>query len=109
MLDTPIREAGQSNGTALIRLQGVSQGFSTLKGDPVHGVKSVIFQINPAEFVALVGPSGCGKSTVLRMIAGLIPQTGGRVLVRGKEVVGPLKGETGIVFQQPLLFPFLTL
>ncbi len=107
MLDTQTREASQNNGTALIRLESVSKIFNTLKGEPVHAVKSVSFEIQPAEFVALVGPSGCGKSTVLRMIAGLIPQTGGRVLVRGKEVVGPLKGETGIVFQQPLLLPWL--
>lgn len=108
MSTTPIREIDQSNGTALIRLEGVSKIFNTLKGEAVHAVKSVSFNIQPAEFVALVGPSGCGKSTILRIIAGLIPRSGGHVLVRGKEVVGPLKGEAGIVFQQPLLLPWLT-
>jgi NitT/TauT family transport system ATP-binding protein len=99
---------GPHNGAELIRLESVNKVFNTLRGQPIHAVKAVSFEILPAEFVGLVGPSGCGKSTIMRMIAGLVPKTSGSVMVRGKQVAGPLKGETGIVFQQPLLLPWLT-
>lgn len=56
--------------------------------------------------VALLGPSGCGKSTLLKMIGGLYPPTGGRILVDGVPVTEP--GElTGMMFQKPVLFPWL--
>ena len=59
------------------------------------------------EFVSLVGPSGCGKSTILRLVAGLINPTLGRVTVDGTEVDGP-SPDRGLVFQNPTLFPWLT-
>ena len=43
-------------------------------------------RIEPGEFVVLLGPSGCGKSTVLRMIAGLVPVTSGRIAIGGSDV-----------------------
>lgn len=98
----------QNYGADIIRLDCVDKVFSTVKGEPVRATCRVSFAIREAEFVALVGPSGCGKSTILRMIAGLIHQSSGSVKVRGKEVVGPLKGEAGIVFQHPLLLPWRT-
>lgn len=102
------QDPDQKNGADLIRLDCVDKVFSTVKGKPVHATCRVSFAIREAEFVALVGPSGCGKSTILRMIAGLIRQSSGSVKVRGKEVMGPLKGEAGIVFQHPLLLPWRT-
>ena len=54
-----------------------------------------------------MGPSGCGKSTVLRLVAGLIQPTLGKVTVNGEEVTGP-SPERGMVFQKPTLFPWLT-
>jgi NitT/TauT family transport system ATP-binding protein len=42
--------------------------------------------VAPGELVSVVGPSGCGKSTLLRCIAGLVPPTGGRVVLRGAPV-----------------------
>ena len=57
--------------------------------------------------MSLVGPSGCGKSTILRLVAGLITPTLGHVTVDGKEVDGP-SPERGLVFQNPTLFPWLT-
>lgn len=92
----------------LIRVDQVCKTFSTIRGGSVHAVDAVSFGVHEAEFVAIVGPSGCGKSTLLRLIAGLIPPSSGRITVAGQVVEGPRKGELGIVFQNPLLLPWLT-
>ena len=44
----------------------------------------VTLEIGAGEMVALLGPSGCGKTTLLRIIAGFVQQTSGRVVVGGK-------------------------
>jgi NitT/TauT family transport system ATP-binding protein len=65
------------------------------------------FAVEGNEFVSIVGPSGCGKSTLLRMVAGLIPPSGGRITVRGRTVSGPIS-DVGMVFQSPVLLPWRT-
>jgi ABC-type nitrate/sulfonate/bicarbonate transport system ATPase subunit len=59
------------------------------------------------ELVSLVGPSGCGKSTLLRLIAGLDLPDSGELLVGTEQIVRP-SAERGLVFQDPNLFPWLT-
>lgn len=62
--------------------------------------------VQPGSFLVLVGASGCGKSTLLRLIAGFETPTKGRVRVGG---VPPVPGtSSGVVFQQPRLFPWRT-
>lgn len=67
-------------------------------------LQGVRFDIEPAEFVAVVGPSGCGKSTLLHIVAGLDTEFTGRVdwpeCGRGHRL--------GYVFQNPRLLPWLT-
>ena len=58
------------------------------------------FTIDKGEFIAVVGPSGCGKSTLMKLVTGLLPATGGEVIVRGQKVTGPIKG-VGMAFQNP--------
>ena len=62
------------------------------------------------EFVTLLGPSGCGKTTTLRMIAGLVEPTGGRVFFDDQDVtfLPPRTRNIGFVFQTPALFPHLS-
>ena len=67
----------------------------------------ISFSIAAGELVSLVGPSGCGKSTLLRLIAGLDLPDSGEVLVGNEKIVGP-NAERGLVFQDPNLFPWLT-
>jgi NitT/TauT family transport system ATP-binding protein len=64
----------------------------TIAVDDLH------FSVTEDEFIAVVGPSGCGKTTMLRMIAGLLPPSGGGVLLRGRPVTEP-PPEMVLVFQ----------
>lgn len=69
--------------------------------------------IHPGEVVTVMGPSGCGKSTLLNYICGTLPpafQAEGSVRLGGRELVDlPVEQRrVGILFQDPLLFPHLT-
>ncbi|MFK3705264.1 sulfonate transport system ATP-binding protein [Raoultella sp. BIGb0138] len=73
----------------------------------VTALDNFSLDIAAGELVVLVGSSGCGKSTLLRMLIGLEPVTQGEIRVNGEPVRGAGK-ERGIVFQEPRLFPWLT-
>jgi NitT/TauT family transport system ATP-binding protein len=73
----------------------------------VLAVDHVSFKAAPGEFVSIVGPSGCGKSTLLRLIAGLIPLTGGHIAVNGLAVTEP-RQDVALMFQRPTLLPWRT-
>jgi NitT/TauT family transport system ATP-binding protein len=89
----------------VIRLQGVEKTYRTRTGDLVHALAPTTLTVGENEFVTLVGPSGCGKSTLLKLVAGLVPPTGGRIHVRDQEVREPFP-DVGFVFQQPVLLPW---
>lgn len=72
---------------------------------PVLG--GVDVEVAPGEIVAVVGPSGCGKSTLLRLVAGLDTIYNGAIRVGDALVCGP-DPRVGLVFQEPRLFPWLT-
>ncbi len=73
------------------------------------GVADVSLSVAKGESVALLGPSGCGKTTTLRMVAGLVAPTGGRVSVAGRDVTdAPAhRRNMGYVFQSYALFPHM--
>ncbi len=89
-----------------IRFNEVSQVFGKTDGSAVVALDRMSFDINHREFVAVLGPSGCGKSTLMRLIAGLVHPTGGKVEIYGLEVTEP-RDDIGIVFQRPTLLPWL--
>jgi NitT/TauT family transport system ATP-binding protein len=64
-----------------------------------HAIGEVSFTLDEGEFVCVVGPSGCGKTTLLKCIAGLLPQSHGEVVLRGKPVTAPPE-EMALVFQE---------
>jgi taurine transport system ATP-binding protein len=70
-------------------------------------VERVSFNIFPGEFVCLMGPSGCGKSTILNILAGFIRPTSGRVMLKGRPIVG-VDRNRGVVFQKPALFEWFS-
>jgi putative spermidine/putrescine transport system ATP-binding protein len=90
---------------ARIELESVSKRY----GD-FHAVRDFSLAIEQGELVVLLGPSGCGKTTTLRMIAGFVPVTSGRVRLGGRDVTNlpPHRRNTGLVFQGYALFPHLT-
>lgn len=89
---------------AEIDVDNVSIVFDTRKGQ-VIAVDRVSFKVKHGEFVCLLGPSGCGKSTLLNAIAGFERPFEGEVRVLGRPVTAP-GPDRGMVFQQPLLFPW---
>jgi NitT/TauT family transport system ATP-binding protein len=89
-----------------ISIDGVSKTFRR-GATEVRALDRVDAAIAPGEFVCLVGPSGCGKSTLMRIVAGLVPTTEGRVVIDGGTVDGP-ETRLGIVFQSPVLLDWRT-
>ena len=73
-------------------------------------LSNVSARVASGEFFFLLGPSGCGKTTLLRLIAGLIRPTSGRILFDGRDVTGlPVdKRGTALVFQGYALWPHMT-
>jgi ABC-type Fe3+/spermidine/putrescine transport system ATPase subunit len=72
-------------------------------------VKNVSLNVKDGEIMALLGPSGCGKTTILRMLAGLVPMSSGKILFDDKDVseFSSQKRNTAMVFQNYALFPHL--
>jgi NitT/TauT family transport system ATP-binding protein len=70
---------------------------------PVRGgmrdiLRDVSFALNSGEILCVVGASGVGKTSLLRVLAGLTPQSSGAVKFRGAPIAGPQDG-VGVVFQ----------
>ena len=91
-----------------LKLEDVSKSFAKIETDEVtHALTSVTTSMESGEFISMVGPSGCGKSTMLRLVAGLIQPTTGKLTVNGKEIGEP-GPDRGMMFQKATLFPWLT-
>jgi NitT/TauT family transport system ATP-binding protein len=111
-------EAGPTGGTgpagtgraqlpgADVVIRSVGKTFRR-RGRRTVALAGVDLDIRAGEFVCLLGPSGCGKSTLLRIVAGALECDEGTVTVGGNPVSGPAP-DRGILFQSPMLFPWLT-
>jgi NitT/TauT family transport system ATP-binding protein len=70
-------------------------------------VENISVDVRAGEFFSIIGPSGCGKSTLLRIIGGLIPASGGELIVENERVAGPHRS-IAMVFQEESTFPWRT-
>ncbi len=86
---------------SFIEIRGVTKTYPSKRGD-VQALAKIDFSVAEGEFLSLVGPSGCGKSTLLKIVAGLLPQSSGQVVLGGVKVERP-QSNIGIVFQSPVL------
>jgi len=94
---------------ASLRLRGVTKSFPAPDDSNTRclALEAITISLNAGELVSLIGPSGCGKSTLLRLIAGLDAPDSGELLV-GPEPITGASAQRGLVFQDPSLFPWLT-
>jgi len=89
-----------------VALRSVSRRYG-----PSIAVHPTSLEVNEGELLTLLGPSGCGKTTTLRMVAGFIAPTTGRILIGNDDVTDlpPNKRQIGMVFQEYALFPHLSI
>jgi len=102
----------------VIRLDRVSKRYEVAgRARPAGGrdepaleaVADFTLDVARGQFVSIIGPSGCGKTTVLFLLAGLRPPTSGRVEVCGRPAREAVRaGLATVIFQQPVLFEWLT-
>jgi spermidine/putrescine transport system ATP-binding protein len=101
---TSLRERMATLAPPEIRLVDLEKHFGG-----VRAVDGVSLEVGAGEFFSLLGPSGCGKTTTLRMIGGFELPTGGKILLRDRDVTmdPPDKRPVNMVFQSYALFPHL--
>lgn len=92
---------------SFVNLAHVSHHYFSKKGY-TKALDDVSFSIQEGEFVALLGPSGCGKSTILSIIAGIMEQTAGKVLLEDQPI-RESEMAIGYMLQQDYLFPWKTI
>ena len=76
----------------------------------IAAVDGIDLEVRRGEFVTLLGPSGSGKTTTLRIVAGFMAPTSGRIEIDGRDMtrVPPHRRDVGMVFQNYALFPHMT-
>ena len=93
------------NHSYKIEAKEVENVFAADSDEEVQALGPMDLQVQDGEFVCLVGPSGCGKSTFLRIVAGLIIPTAGRVDIRIKQ---DKSSPISMVFQDYGIYPWKT-
>ncbi|WP_265499897.1 ABC transporter ATP-binding protein [Paracoccus beibuensis] len=88
-----------------VELAGIGMTFGSTRA-----VSDVSLKVEAGEFFSILGPSGCGKTTILRMIAGFIEPTEGRVMIGDRDMkgLGPNQRPTAMIFQSLALFPLMS-
>jgi NitT/TauT family transport system ATP-binding protein/sulfonate transport system ATP-binding protein len=95
-----------TEGASLL-VRDVGKTFRAADDSALVALDRMSLTVAAGEMVSLIGPSGCGKSTLLRLIAGLDAPTTGELRVGAEPITGP-SAERGLMFQDPNLFPWLS-
>ncbi|MGE0745543.1 MAG: ABC transporter ATP-binding protein [Rhodospirillales bacterium] len=95
-----------SDSDLIVDIRNLDMIFGTKSGR-VIALENISMDIRRGEFFVIVGPSGCGKSTLMLLVAGILSQTSGTLLVGGKSLHGPYT-EAGIAFQHHNLLEWRT-
>jgi NitT/TauT family transport system ATP-binding protein len=100
---------GIAMGEPALELRSLAKEIIRPGASPFVIFKNINLTVSDGEFVSIVGPSGCGKTTMLRVINGLLPASGGEILIGGKSAQ-QLDHELvmGFVFQGASLLPWRT-
>lgn len=82
----------------------------TYESATAPALQNVSFSLEAGEFGVLLGPSGAGKSTALAIVAGILAEDGGRVVLGGHDVRGvpPEQRDIAMVFENYALYPHFT-
>lgn len=91
----------------LLALERVSHRFKLERGREIEVLKNINISVEEGEIVAFLGPSGCGKTTTLKIMAGLLKPTEGRVVAHGLPLAG-INERLAMVFQNFALLPWFT-
>ena len=91
-------------GEDQIHIRNLSKTYFTEDSETVV-LEDFSLDIRKGELISIVGPSGCGKTTILRMLAGLVQPTSGKILIGDRECTTP-GSDRGMVFQDFALFPW---
>ncbi|HEY6255945.1 MAG TPA: ABC transporter ATP-binding protein [Xanthobacteraceae bacterium] len=93
---------------AMLEVAGLHKVYAGA-GRTVEAIRAVTFTVKAGALVCIVGPSGAGKTTLLKCIAGLLPPSGGKVVLDGEAVAGPPPA-MAVVFQEygRSLFPWMS-
>lgn len=86
----------------LLEVNNISKTFNTLNGE-INAIKSISFDVNNEQFIAIVGSSGCGKSTLLNIISGLLEKTNGTIKFYKENPI------IGYMLQEDALLPYLNI
>ncbi|MEU1999931.1 ABC transporter ATP-binding protein [Rhodococcus sp. NPDC019627] len=88
-----------------IRIENLSRKFADFTA-----VDNIDLDIRDGDFLVLLGPSGCGKTTLLRMLAGLLEPTSGRIMLDDDDItaVPSRRRDVAMVFQSYALYPHLS-
>ena len=102
----PMNTAQEGSSVRVVRVSKSFPARDSAEGR-VLALEGISLALEPGQLIALIGPSGCGKSTLLRLIAGLDLPTAGELYIGDEPIIAP-SAERGLVFQDPNLFPWLT-
>lgn len=95
-----------------LRLNGIEKRYNRTTDNKTESfaLRSIDLSIREGEFFSLLGPSGCGKTTLLKLAAGLLEADSGEVWYGDSDLTAvPAEARRfSMVFQQPLLFPHMT-